>query len=375
MATLLTNRRKEGTVPRLGFTLVELLVVIAIIGILIGLLLPAVQSAREAARRAQCTNNLKNLALGLHNYHDSYGHFPSGFDAGTWFVPVWGWAYHTLPYVEEDPLHSILSAGPNSSNRTLSEVFADAASNGGASSPEAEALQTVLPLFRCPSDQTPDLLPNYEGGASSGFKLRPFDSDRPPPPGGAEEFRPATSNYVASRGFFYERVCLPGNGFGCDNTGIFFFGSKVGFKKIIDGSSNTFLLGERDDRCNSGTWLGVASAPDVNHKRGYFTTAVTHWPLNQPEPEKSFWFRGCESGFSSPHPGGAFFALADASVRFVNDNIDFDRDNVTHPWAPKPSGFGDTAPQPYPPEWPSAPIGVYQRLGSIADGQVIGEDY
>ena len=93
-----------------GFTLVELLVVIAIIGILVALLLPAIQSAREAARRSQCTNNLKNLALGLHNFHGTYKKFPPGLEWGTWQVPVWGWSYHVLPYIEEKPLQDLLAA-------------------------------------------------------------------------------------------------------------------------------------------------------------------------------------------------------------------------------------------------------------------------
>src|ERR1700704_1172169 len=117
---------------RRGFTLVELLVVIAIIGILVALLLPAVQSAREAARRTQCTNNLKNLAIGLHNYHDTYKAFPPGFDFGDWWVATWGWSYHTLPFIEERALHDQLAVGASGSKRTLADVFKDSAGNVNA---------------------------------------------------------------------------------------------------------------------------------------------------------------------------------------------------------------------------------------------------
>jgi len=360
-----------------GFTLVELLVVIAIIGILVALLLPAIQAAREAARRSQCSNNLKNLALGLHNFHDSKKHFPSGFDKGSWFVPVWGWSYHSLPYIEESALHDQLAAGGTDRNRTLAEVFTDAAAKGGLGSPEAKALQTSLAVFRCPSDLSPELLPNYEGGTASGYRLRPFDSTTPPPPGGsAEAFQPSTSNYVGSRGFFYERICHPGTGIGCDNTGIFYNDSHVEIKHITDGTSKTFLLGERDDRCDSATWVGMVSPPDVNHKRGYFLTAVTFWVLNQPELDKSQTtvFRGCDAGFSSVHPGGAFFAMADASVRFISDEIGFDNGNISHPYNPT-IGIPFNPVPPYPANWPNDTIGVYQRLGTINDGLVIGESY
>ncbi|MEM8681662.1 MAG: DUF1559 domain-containing protein, partial [Planctomycetota bacterium] len=211
---------------RSGFTLVELLVVIAIIGILVALLLPAVQAAREAARRTQCTNNLKNLSLGLHNYHGTNQRFPSGFDFGTWGVPTWGWAYHLLPFLEETALHDDLGRGASSSRRSLAEVFRDANANGGLNSAEVVLLQSPLSLFRCPSDSTEPLLPGYDRG----FARRPFDSTSPQPPGGAD-FRPATSNYVGCSGFFYARQCNPNSGFGCDNSGVFFIGSEVSIKK------------------------------------------------------------------------------------------------------------------------------------------------
>ena len=143
------NTKFQSRERQAGFTLVELLVVIAIIGILVALLLPAVQSAREAARRSQCTSNLKNLALGLHNYHDTNGAFPPGFDWGTWNEAVWGWGYHVWPFVEETPLHELLTTGKSGANRTLRQLFVDAA--GNPSDPAVLGLQTKLPVFRCPS--------------------------------------------------------------------------------------------------------------------------------------------------------------------------------------------------------------------------------
>ena len=358
---------------RMAFTLVELLVVIAIIGVLVGLLLPAVQAAREAARRTQCINNLKNLGLALHNYHDSNKHFPPGFELADYFVPTWGWTYYTLPQLEQAGLHDLLARGTNSRNRTLAEVFADAAAKGGLSSPEAIALQTQMPIFRCPSDSTPPLLPAYESSSGGEYPLRPFDTTKPAPPSGtAHEFQPATSNYVGCSGFFYGRLCTPAGltpGFGCDNSGIFFVGSKISFKDISDGTSNTLLLGERDERCNSGSWIGTASPPDINHRRGYFQVGSTRWGVNEPTPPKSASFRGCDASFSSTHPGGANFAMADASVRFINEDINYDNGEVEH--GMPAYNMAAMKASYYPTNWPNENVGVFHRLGSRDEGLVI----
>lgn len=387
------NRQRRNSVP--AFTLVELLVVIAIIGILVALLLPAIQAAREAARRSQCTNNLKNLAIGLHNFHESAKKFPPGMDWPTndptftnpWGQGVWGWSYHLLPYVEESGLYDLLGQQPTPTpagrkgRRTLSQLFKDAGGNAGH--PAIIALQTQLPMFRCPSDETPGLLPAEVSGSTGVTDYRRFAPVADVP----NDFEPATSNYVGSRGFFYDRYCYtsgnkqgnfsvpaPGN---CDNTGIFFAGSKVAMKHITDGASKTFLLGERDYRCNAAAWI-AADPAEHDLKRGYFQTAVTYYDLNKPElpqgdpslPQSAgYGFRACEAGFGSPHPGGAHFAMADASVRFINDEID-SNNCLTEP-APyhvQPSWRGLP---PYPLSWPNERVGIYQRYGSIADGLVI----
>jgi prepilin-type N-terminal cleavage/methylation domain-containing protein/prepilin-type processing-associated H-X9-DG protein len=359
-----------------AFTLVELLVVIAIIGVLVALLLPAVQAAREAARRMTCVNNLKNQALALHNYHDANKHFPNGFGLAAFKKPTWGWSFHILPHLEQAALHNQLSQGASGRKRTLLDVFVDAAARGGLSSPEAIALQTPLPIFRCPSDATPDLLPAYDPGLPPPNKdLRPFVTENPAPPGGsADEFQPATSNYVACNGYFYARLCLITNfggpsPFGCDNSGIFFIDSEVAFKDIADGASNTLLLGERDERCNAASWIGTPSPPDINHRQGYFQLGSTRWGVNEPAPEKNASFRGCDASFSSVHPGGANFALADASVRFINEDIDYDPGGVSHgmPDYNKPAMMESY----YPANWPNEEVGVFHRLGSRDEGLIV----
>jgi prepilin-type N-terminal cleavage/methylation domain-containing protein/prepilin-type processing-associated H-X9-DG protein len=139
---------------RRGFTLIELLVVIAIIAILVGLLLPAVQKVRAAAARAQCQNNLKQMGLAMHNYHDVYHAFPPAFARGS----NWGWAVWLLPFIEQDNLSAAL--GPTHTNLTLS-------------------LLTTQPLkvYTCPSDPGPALHPYYGGFAKSDYVVSEQVSD------------------------------------------------------------------------------------------------------------------------------------------------------------------------------------------------------
>lgn len=370
----MTTNKRETTVaasttrprkPSRAFTLVELLVVIAIIGILVALLLPAIQAAREAARRSSCTNNIRNLAVGLHNYHDAYKVFPAGVDWEADFrAAAWGWPYHILPVIEEDALRERLSNGPTRSNRTLSQVIADANANGGLTSPDVAALQTAIPLFRCPSDITPAVLPiNVADGD------RPWDST--PTVAG---FQAATSNYVGNAGFFYGRQCLPDRRF-CDGSGIFLYDSKIGIKHIVDGTTYTLLLGERDEYGKAASWNGNPKPRDINYRRAGYVMAWTTFGINEPAPAPSLGiFRGVQVSYSSSHPGGANFAMADGSIRFIADEIVYDEDGCRHGIP----DFNPTDAVPFPPEWPTCDtnrLGVFPRLGSRNEGLAITESF
>jgi len=283
-----------------AFTLVELLVVIAIIGILIALLLPAVQAAREAARRSQCSNNLKQIALALHNYHDSLKVFPpsstSGFGAGAWNYPGAGpsdpsihlhsFASLLLPYLEQTTIADQIDYRVSS---------LDPANRAMASQ--------VLPFYRCPS---------YAGEDFSDHPLYVTTV-------GYDKF--AIRNYVT-----IGATTVVGLSGALPADGVMFPGSKTGFRDVIDGASNTIAFAEtREER--SATWIDGTSAAvaarwaDLTSPTfGGNTVSINH-AIYFPEgvfPNSI----GQEWGPSSFHPGGAQHALLDGSVTFLSETLD-----------------------------------------------------
>ncbi len=319
-------RRRSG---HLGFTLVELLVVIAIIGILIALLLPAVQAAREAARRAQCTNNLKQIGIALHSYHDVMGRFPSGYlvDASAQFSPQWGWATMILPFIEQGPLHE--TVGAKDVGLTVQVTAALAAPNG----PLDKALKTVISGYRCPSDTTDDLITGTDTA-----KERVFDN------GAGNVFQAPAANYIGNAGLYNTPGHIP-------NNGIFFGNSFVAFRDIVDGTSSTFAVGERWNDCWRGpaTWLGAKGL--INDASGiYFTVGNVGVIPNSPQAAE------CRNGFGSFHSGGTNFVFCDGSVHFISETIDSDPD----------TGL---------PTYDRTAVGVYQQLGIRDDGVPLRAGY
>jgi prepilin-type N-terminal cleavage/methylation domain-containing protein len=360
-----------------GFTLVELLVVIAIIGILVALLLPAIQAAREAARRAKCQNNMKNVALAVLNYESSRKKYPPGFVSQPSNAETWGWAVFSLPNLEEQALYDRLrptetmvqniGSVSTSGNRNLTDALASAKAGNTT---DLQALQTVLPVFRCPSDTTPDLVP-CEGGWCNGSNpsLSPDTSDGDrwtrsfQGLGAPANFYPPASNYVGNKGMSDNGCTGSGSGTSgspwvpndsvCATNGVFYGNSKISTRNITDGTTKTFMIGERNRFCMAGTWLGGRNSVDgsENHST-LWTLAHVFEPLNSPH---TLNYNTCTEGFASPHPGGGFFAFCDASVHFISDDIDFNTIGNSRTCSVKGNSACTAT-------FGTAAIGVYQRL-------------
>ena len=312
---------------RSAFTLIELLVVIAIIAILIALLLPAVQQAREAARRTQCRNNLKQFGIALHNYHDVHKTFPSG-----WIEPSaqaglpaadsrsgFGWGAMILPYLEQSNLYNQI----NFEASLLTEPDRDPTTPAIENNRHVPATQ-VLTLFQCPSDIGPERQDNHFYDGDINFRLHDM----------------GTSNYVGCLGTWpiqnYFSQSDPAEG-------IFFRNSDIGISDITDGTSNTFLVGERK-------WTGKNTNGSPKLGDSYWIGTIDNWATDITGTVSRRINTVHQTSFSSEHSGGATFLLCDGSVRFVSENIEC-RDEVV--------------------EGPST--GIYQRLGHRSDGLTIGE--
>lgn len=346
--------------PRRGFTLVELLVVIAIIGILVALLLPAVQAAREAGRRMACANNLKQIGLANHNYHDTYKTFPpASANYGNNFESreSWGWHVFILPYLEQQPLYDQLTIN----DRTLEQILRNGV-NGSIADAE-RLLQTKIDGYICPSDDNFHVVP---------VELRMFNGKGN---NAGNKVEVGKSNYVAVMGLFDNFEDTEAK----KNNGIFFNNSRVRITDIRDGTSNTFLVGERDIRCAVASWPGTRNPHGpchcgVYHNRGRVSRKLNfgfYYPNSQGAPGgyragqvSQCNCDSCTEGFSSFHPGGAQFVYADGSVKYITDTINYSLGNVSNS---KLKDF-DFA---YDPNT----LGIYQLLGIRNDGQPIPSNY
>lgn len=269
---------------RRGFTLVELLVVLAILLVIAALLTPALADARDAARRSQCKNNLKQITIALHNYHETYDCFPPGW-ISTDSMPDknygYGWGFSLLPFVEQGRLYNAIA---------LSQPMPAA----------NKLLQTKISSYRCPVDPTPAINPlrsnygtsNYSGNAGTHEAAKTNKK-------GSE----LTSWLSPRRTQFWpgEVPVLP------RSNGIFWMNSRIRIRDISDGTANTFCIGERGIKSGAAIWPGVG-------RNDFADDVVTHCAPGN-EINKRF------TSFSSGHPGGAYFALCDGSVRFVNETI------------------------------------------------------
>jgi prepilin-type N-terminal cleavage/methylation domain-containing protein/prepilin-type processing-associated H-X9-DG protein len=336
---------KIARAPR-GFTLIELLVVIAIIGVLVGLLLPAVQKVRESANRAKCSNNLKQIGLALHHYHDAMNVFPPGYvDLNTDSTstpdndqgPGWGWCSYLLPYMEQVSVFNQIDFNQGvglGTNTTVSLV--------------------PLAIFQCPSDGLQDPVPVYDSSFTNPITTIAH-SNYVGCNGWVECFNNAGGNYRGGAG----NDSLSGQ-LGKAGNGLFYRNSSTNIRNVTDGLSNTIFVGERSSNHSPSTWTGAVAGgrcpawmavappfpyqmpPGPPYDNADFGEALVLAHCNATHlPSADFPIYDPDTYYSY-HNSGANFLFGDGSVHFLSKNID-----------------GNT----------------YQYLATIAGGELLTGDY
>jgi prepilin-type N-terminal cleavage/methylation domain-containing protein/prepilin-type processing-associated H-X9-DG protein len=297
-----------------GFTLIELLVVIAIIGVLVGLLLPAVQAAREAARRAQCINNLKQLGLALHSYHDGHTCLPPGYvslfkfgnggkgsslaaapprpgdtDWDPDLGPGWGWGSKILPYLDQAPLYNTINFE--------CDIRADEMQT---------ARTTVLQTFLCPSDGAQGVWWAWQRNPMSGEPVSPI-------------CQIASANYVGMYG-----ISEPGPA----GEGLFFRNDVVRFADITDGLPTTIAAGERSHLIGGSTWVGsvlhtvLVPPGGIGHYRPELSPGMVLGHAGEGKSPGDP--NGDTNQYYSTHAGnGVHFVFADGHVAFLKTSMNY----------------------------------------------------
>jgi len=275
---------------RSAFTLIELLVVIGIIGLLVALLIPAVQAAREASRRSQCTNNLRQIGVALQTYESAHRTLPSGYISefvagGDDTGPGWGWAALLLSNLEETSLHGLIQ---------FKLPIEDPANSQTRIKP--------VTVYLCPSDPVP---PTWEALHDDPARTKICDV--------------AAANYIGMFGNSEP---------GVDGSGLFFRNSRIRFREISDGTSQTIAVGERSHALGQSTWVGSVTGAILvpGLADGIGTYEVEHGAtmvLGQAGEHKSPGDPTAEADmFHSLHPGGANFVFADCHVSFLTAEMD-----------------------------------------------------